>query len=64
LLIIQKGNESNRKVAQKLYQHLNLPVSVDLIVQTPESIEKNKQLFFSVVKEALSEGRIVYEFGS
>ncbi len=61
LLIIQKSNESNRKIAQKLYFHLDLPVSLDLIVQTPETIEINKKMFYSVVKDALKEGKVVYE---
>lgn len=64
LLIIQKGNESNRKIAKKLYLHFDLPVSIDFIVQTPESIQKNMKRFYSVVKEALNEGKVIYEAGS
>jgi uncharacterized protein len=61
LLIIQKSDERNRKIAQKLYLHLDLPVSVDLIVQTPETVEINKKMFYSIVKEAVNEGKVVYE---
>ena len=61
LLIIRRGSERNQKIAQKIYMHLDLPVSVDLIVQTPETIEINKKMFHSVVKEALEQGEVIYE---
>lgn len=64
ILIIQKTGERNRKVAQKLYLYLDFPVSIDIIVQTPETIEINKNMFHSVVKDALNEGKVVYESGS
>lgn len=64
LLIIQKSAERNQKVAQKIYLNLDLPVSVDIIVQTPETLEINKNLFHSAVKDALNEGKVIYEHRS
>jgi len=61
LLIIQNTSERCRKIAQNLYLHLDLPVSVDFIVQTPETVELNKKMFYSVVKDAINEGKVIYE---
>lgn len=61
LLIMKSGLKSERELTKKLYLHLNLPVSVDIIVKTPENIQKNRERFYSVVKEAFDEGKVVYE---
>lgn len=64
LLIIKSGIENRRKLTKNIYLNLNLPISVDIIVQTPEGIEENKKRFYSVIKEAINEGKIVYEHRS
>lgn len=64
LLIIKSGIDNKRKIAKKIYLNLNLPVSVDIIVQTPEGIEENKTRFYSIVNEAFNEGKVIYEQGS
>ncbi len=63
ILIIKSGIENERKVNQAIYRvmvDLDIPIGVDIIVQTPANIEKNKKSQFSVVKEALDEGVVIY----
>lgn len=63
-ILIIKSNLSKkeeRPLAQKIYKSLiDSNACVDIIVRSPESIEKSKQLFVSVVKEALNEGIVIY----
>ena len=62
ILVIKQGIESELSVEQSIYRNLyNVNASVDIIVKTPETIEKSKKRFISIVKEALEEGIIVYE---
>jgi uncharacterized protein len=61
ILIIKSGINSEKELTKKLYLHINLPVSIDIIVKTPENIEKNRKRFYSVIKEAFETGKIVYE---
>jgi len=62
ILIIKSGIKNKREISKKIYLNLNIPVSVDIIVQTPESIEENMKRFYSVIKEAINEGKVVYEY--
>ena len=61
LLVIKSGLKSERKATQDLYEFLDVKADIDLIVKTPESIEKSKQRIVSVVKEAIKEGKVIYE---
>jgi len=63
ILIIKSGIENERKIAQSIYRifvDFDTPIGVDIIVKTPESVEKNRQMIVSVVKEALKEGIVIY----
>lgn len=61
ILVIKTGIENERYIAKKLYRNmLGVNVGVDIIVKTPEGVEKSTQRFVSVVKEALEEGIIIY----
>jgi uncharacterized protein len=63
ILVIKSGIENERKVAQAIYRifvDIDTPIGVDIIVKTPENVEKNKQMVVSVVKEALKEGIRIY----
>jgi len=61
LLVIKSGIKNERKIAQEIHIKLvGVDESVDVIVKTPESIEKSKKRFISIVKEALNEGIVVY----
>jgi uncharacterized protein len=62
ILVVKSGIENKREISKKIYLNLNIPASVDIIVQTPESIEENKKRFYSVVKEAINEGKTIYEY--
>lgn len=63
ILIVAKQIEDELKTERLIYRALlefQEPVGVDLIVKTPEGVEKSKNLVVSVVKEALKEGIVVY----
>lgn len=64
ILIIKSGIKDERKINQAIYRvmvDLDIPIGVDIIVKTPESVEKNKNMAVSVVKEAIEEGIVIYE---
>lgn len=62
LLVITKDPRNELKIAQDIYEKLyNINAAVDIIVKTPESLEKSRKRFVSVVKQALQEGIVVYE---
>ncbi|OGI01520.1 MAG: hypothetical protein A2Y25_03380 [Candidatus Melainabacteria bacterium GWF2_37_15] len=63
ILVIKSGIENERKINQAIYRvmvDIDIPIGVDVIVKTPENVEKNKKMTFSVVKEALEEGIVIY----
>ncbi|HBG49879.1 MAG TPA: hypothetical protein DDW90_10345 [Cyanobacteria bacterium UBA9971] len=63
ILIIKSGIENERKIAHSIYRILvdfDTPIGVDIIVKTPESVEENKKMVVSVVKQALKEGVVIY----
>lgn len=63
ILVIASQIDNELKVERKIYRNLvymDEPVGVDIIVKTPESIERSKKLFVSVVNQALEEGIVVY----
>ncbi len=63
ILIIKSGIENERKINQAIYRvmvDIDIPIGVDIIVKTPENIEKSKKMTVSVVKEALEEGIVIY----
>jgi len=63
ILVVLLSNENELQVGKKIYRNmvnLNEPVGVDIIVKSPEGLERSKNLFVSVVKEALQEGIVVY----
>lgn len=64
LLVIKSGLTDEIGTAQDIYVNLvdvDIRASVDIIVKTPENIEKNMDLIVSFVKSALKEGITVYE---
>lgn len=63
ILVIKSGIENERKTARDIYRifvDIDVPIGVDVIVKTPENLEKSKKMVVSVVKEALNEGVIIY----
>ena len=62
LLIIADSQLPRFKRSRVLYKNLSpYPFSMDLIVYTPQEIEKGKKSPLSFVSTVLKEGKIVYE---
>ncbi len=61
LLIIKAGIKHRRALAQEVYRSLvDVPASVDILVETSERLEKNKHTPGLVYADAIK-GRVVYE---
>jgi predicted nucleotidyltransferase len=62
LMVIKRGVKKRRKLAQDIYVSLvGIPAAVDIIVETPERLEKHKTTPGMIYKYALSEGLVIYE---
>jgi type I restriction enzyme S subunit len=60
-LLVVKPNVHRRKTAQALHMRLRgIPVSVDLIVATPEDLERHKDTIGLIYRPALREGKVIY----
>jgi uncharacterized protein len=60
-LLIVKSGVHRRKLAGKIYKELiGIPVAVDVIVVTPEDIERYKNSSVLIIEPALREGKVVY----
>jgi uncharacterized protein len=63
LLVIKTGIENESKIEGDIYErlyHNDVDVSVDVILATPEIVEKYKNAIGCVIKPALKEGITVY----
>jgi predicted nucleotidyltransferase len=61
LLVVKSGVPHRRRLAQQIYGRLlGLTVPIDVIVVTPEDIERYREKVGPIVGPALKEGRIVY----
>jgi predicted nucleotidyltransferase len=61
LLVVKAGVTHRRRLAQRIYSHLvGLEVPVDVLVVTPDDIEKFKDKTGTIIGPALREGREVY----
>jgi uncharacterized protein len=62
LLVVLPKVEHTQKTAIQIGNALsNLPISKDIIVATPEEIEKYGSIVGSILLPAVSEGKVVYE---
>ena len=62
LLVVLPSVESKRQAAVEIRRCLDhFPVSKDIIVTTPEEIERRGHLVGTVLRPALREGKILYE---
>jgi len=59
ILVIKKDIEDELVLERALYRNM-IGVGVDIIVKTPEGVEKAKNRLISVVKEAIQEGIVIY----
>ena len=61
LLVIKGGIASRRTLAQQIYVHLfGVSASVDVIVVTPQDVDRFRDRVGSIIGPALREGKQVY----
>ena len=61
-LLVVKANANRRELAARIRRKLyGVRAAVDIVVATPEDIERYKDTHALVIKQALREGRVVYE---
>lgn len=61
LLVIKGGDYDPGRLVERIYQHLHgAKAAVDVIVVTPEEVERYKDAFCLVIYPALREGIVVY----
>ncbi len=64
LLVILPGKVDRRRAAVEIRRALaGFPVAKDILVATPEEIERRGHLVGTVLREALRNGRVLYERG-
>lgn len=62
LLVVLAKTEHTRKAAIQIGNLLsNLPIGKDIIVTTPEDIEKYGKTVGNILLPALTEGKVIYE---
>jgi uncharacterized protein len=61
ILIIKSGIENKREISKKLYRNMyGSGASVDILVETPEIVERYKDSIGYIYKHILSEGKVIY----
>ena len=61
LLVVKRGVEHRRRLAQRIYKRLlGVEVPVDVLVVTPDDIEEFRDKVGTIIGPALREGREVY----
>ncbi len=61
LLVIKAGVPHRGRMAEEIYMSLfGIPLAVDIVVVTPEDIERYRDSVATVIRPALREGREVY----
>ena len=61
LLVIKRGPVHRRRLAQEIYMRMHgVGQAVDIIVVTPEDVERYRDSHALVIKPALRDGRVVY----
>jgi predicted nucleotidyltransferase len=62
LLVVLPKVEHKRHMAIEILRALNgLPISKDVIVATPEEIQKRGNVIGNILRPALLEGKVIYE---
>ncbi|MGC9400536.1 MAG: nucleotidyltransferase domain-containing protein [Anaerolineae bacterium] len=60
-LLVIKSGAHRRRLAQEIYMHMRgAGQAVDVIVVTPEDVERYKNSFALVIEPALREGKVIY----
>ncbi len=63
LVVLQRVSPKRREAVEMRCALGDLPVSKDVIVTTPEEIDRRGDLVGTVLRPALREGRVLYERG-
>ena len=62
LLVVMPVNGSKRQQAVQIDLALEgIPIPIDLIVVTPEEVEKYRETIGTIIHEAVREGKVLYE---
>ena len=62
LLIVMPVTGSKRQQAVQIDLALEgIPIPIDLIVVTPEEVEKGRERMGTIIREAVREGKVLYE---
>ncbi len=61
LLVIKRGRFSHDRITQAIYRHLSGKAAVDVVVATPEEVERYRDAPCLVICPALREGKTIYE---
>lgn len=62
LVVMPDGIEDERRVTVEIRRLLkDLPISKDIVVTTPEEVERRGDLIGTVLRPALREGKVLYE---
>ncbi len=60
LLVIKRGKFDRHRVTTAIYRNLPGDVAVDVVVVTPEEVERYRDTQYLVISPALREGKVVY----
>ena len=61
LLVIKRGNIHRRQLAQHIHKGLyGVGEAVDIVVATPEDVDRHGKSFGLVLCSALEEGKVIY----
>ena len=61
LLVIKRGKYHKGRLSERIYMNMHgVGQAVDVIVVTPEDVERYKDSFALVIYPALKEGKVVY----
>jgi predicted nucleotidyltransferase len=61
LLVIKGGKFNYWRLMTRIYQHLPGTAAVDVVLATPEDVERYRDTHCLVICPALKEGKVVYE---
>jgi uncharacterized protein len=62
LMIVKEGVTNTRRICGEIYQKFyGMKVPVDVLITTPEKLEKYKNTIGYVYKQVVEEGIVVYE---
>jgi hypothetical protein len=61
LLVIKRGRFNRNRVTAAIYRELSGEAAVDIVVVTPEDVEKYRDTHCLVICPALRDGKVIYE---